>query len=166
MIELVPPDSHYLRGAQGWLELGNPHEAIQELERLSPAARAHPDALQTEWEIYSVQKQWEAALAVGQRAVKLVPEFPSGWINRSYALHELRRTSEARNLLLPAAATFPNEATIAYNLACYTCQLGDLDESRAWLIRAMQIAPDAKRIKSMALTDNDLAPLRSVISTM
>lgn len=166
MIELQPPDSHHLLAAQGWLELGNPREATVELARLGAAARSHPAALQTEWEICSVQEDWSTAVAIGQRAVALVPESPSGWINRSYALHELRRTAEARDLLLPAAAKFPKESTVAYNLACYTCQLGELDESQAWLKRALQIAPDAKSIKDMAMQDRDLAALRPVISNL
>ena len=166
MIELVPPDSHHLRAAQGWLELGNPREALVELDRLGTVARAHPESLQTEWEIHAEQKHWERAAIIGQQAITLAPEIPAGWLNRSFALHELRRTREAWDQLLPAAKRFPKEPTIAYNLACYACQLGELDQSRDWLMRALQIGPDPKRIKSMALEDVDLALLRSEISEM
>jgi hypothetical protein len=40
---LTPPDSYHLEAAQGWLELGNHLEANEELEKISPALRIHPD---------------------------------------------------------------------------------------------------------------------------
>src|SRR5690349_10510510 len=53
---LEPPDSHHLAAAQGWLELGNHAEANNELERISPTLRAHPDALEVSWQIYAAAK--------------------------------------------------------------------------------------------------------------
>ena len=53
---------------------------------------------------------------------------------------------------------FPGEPTIAYNLACYACKMGGLDEARQWLERAVKIAGKAN-IKVMALNDDDLEPL-------
>jgi hypothetical protein len=47
---------------------------------------------------------------------------------------------------------------ISYNLACYTCQLGRLDEARQWFHRALTLG-DEKAIKLEALDDPDLAPL-------
>jgi hypothetical protein len=46
----------------------------------------------------------------------------------------------------------------AYNLACYACQLGHLQEAREWLRRAIAIE-NAESIKAMALRDADLRPL-------
>jgi hypothetical protein len=59
---------------------------------------------------------------------------------------------------LPIADKFPDLWVIPYNLACYTCQLGRLDEARLWFDRALTIG-DAKEIKLAALDDADLAPL-------
>lgn len=42
---LESSDLHCLRAAQGWTELGNPVEATRELERITPAQRAHPEVL-------------------------------------------------------------------------------------------------------------------------
>jgi hypothetical protein len=49
--------------------------------------------------------------------------------------------------------------TIAYNLACYMCQLGRKKEAWNWLERAFDAATDPKSIKTMALDDPDLEPL-------
>jgi hypothetical protein len=45
-----------------------------------------------------------------------------------------------------------------YNLACYECQLGDLDEARKWLETACRIG-ERDHMKSMAVQDPDLKPL-------
>jgi len=45
-----------------------------------------------------------------------------------------------------------------YNLACYECQLGNLERAKLWLERAATMS-NPKEIKSMALDDPDLKPL-------
>lgn len=163
MQKLEPPDSHYLSAAQGWLELGNPAEAELEWNRISPDCRGLAAALEVLWEIRAQQKRWEEALEIARKIITTDPEGCSGWIEQSYSLHELKRTEEALKYLLPMAGKFARISTIPYNLACYTCQLGQLDEARKWLSRAMKIG-GRKRIREMALHDPDLIPLRSEIA--
>ena len=76
----------------------------------------------------------------------------------AFALHELKRTQEAFDALLPVADKFPEQWVIPYNLACYTCQLGRMDEARGWFHRALATG-DEKEIKLQAIDDPDLAPL-------
>jgi Flp pilus assembly protein TadD len=157
-MKLEPPDSHYLNAATGWIELGNPAEAQHELERLSEEARRLPEVLEVQWNLHALARKWEAALRVAERLVAEAPESCSGWIDRSYSLHELKRTGEAREKLLPAAARFPQVSTIPYNLACYDCQLGDLAKARQWLALAMNLGR-REVVLAMALKDPDLKPL-------
>ena len=70
----------------------------------------------------------------------------------------MNRTAEAQEKLRHAAEKFPERWRICYNLACYACQLGELDEARALLERAFTPG-DAKQVKMMALDDADLSPL-------
>jgi len=51
MKPIPPQDAHFLRAAEGWIELGNHLEAFEELERITPQWRAHPDVLKLRWEI-------------------------------------------------------------------------------------------------------------------
>ena len=81
-------------------------------------------------------------------------------IPASLALHELKRTQEAFDVLSPVAVKFPTDPTIPYNLACYTCQLGDLVAARDWLAQAFRLG-NAMEIKGRATEDPDLAPLWS-----
>ncbi len=49
-------------------------------------------------------------------------------------------------------------AILRYNLACYECQLGRLEQAKDWLHKAFAI-DDAKELKLMALDDPDLEQL-------
>lgn len=162
---LEPPDTHHLRAAEGWLELGNAREATEELNRISTAGHEHPGVLEVRWSIHAHAKEWDACLEIAGSLIERFPQRSSGWIHRSYALHEMKRTQEARACLLPAAAQFPKHAIIAYNLACYACQLGDLEEARRWLRDAMSRGTKAE-IRRMAREDPDLAPLREEIDRL
>jgi predicted Zn-dependent protease len=155
---LGPPDVHYLRAAEGWLELGDHLEANEELKKISLQCRFHPQVLLVRWEIYARDGHWEFAHTIAHGLVALAPDEPVGWINRAFALHQMQRTVEAWHSLLPAARKFSNNPVVAYNLACYACQLGRLEEARQWFERALDIG-DAAKIKTLASQDPDLKPL-------
>ena len=157
MNPLELPDRQHLDAAQGWLELGNHIEADAELDRIHPERRGHPDVLEVRWQIYARAKQWKTCVDIGAAIVQLAPDRPFGWIHRSYALHELKRTQEALDSLLPVADRFPEVWTIPYNLACYCAQLGRLDECREWFKKAMTV--DEQTVRRAALDDPDLKPL-------
>lgn len=165
MKSLAPPDSHFASAAIGWLELGNPQEALAEFQLMSVASRANPDVLEIEHAIHVHAMNWGAALVAAEQLLAVAPERASGWLHRAYALRRVHGggLSAAWNALLPAAEKFPADATILFNLACYACQLGQLDAARAWLMRAME-AGDKNVIRAMALADQDLKPLWAEIS--
>lgn len=158
MNALEPPDSHLVNAASGWIELGLPAEAERELAQVDPTQLQHPQVLMVLWELYVHQERWEAALVVASKLLESDQSRPTGWINRSYALHGLRRTAEAHAALLPAEKLFPSVGVIPYNLACYACQLGDLPAARTWLRKAMKIDGRAV-VLERARTDEDLLPL-------
>ncbi len=152
----------HLDAAIGWLGLGNSREAAIEIEKVGLEFGHYADVLEVRWEIAAKQSEWEAALAVAESLVVGSPERCSGWLHRSYCLHELGRTLEAWNKLLPAFERFPKEATIPYNLACYACQLGNLEHAQSWLEKAAQIR-GRRAIKALAAGDPDLEPLRAIL---
>src|SRR5438552_14861639 len=126
MADAIPqPDSHHLLAAQGWLELGNVVEAAAELKKISSALNLHPMVLEIRWQIHARAKQWSECVELAAAIIRADPTAAMGWIHRSYALHEMKRSTEARDGLLSVAALFPEELTISYNLACYECALGN-----------------------------------------
>jgi len=162
MDELEPPDLHHRNAAVGWLELGCPREARAELLRISEAHQQRREVLELHWRICAEETDWPTALAVARQLVHGDPGNPTGWIHQSYSLHELKRTEEAHGQLLGVAEQFSRISTVAYNLACYACQLGQPEEARRWLNRAIQLE-GKDRIKAMALSDSDLIPMRDEI---
>jgi len=156
-------DQRFLEAAQGWLGLGNHIEANQELDQITPRLLAHPDVLRVRYEIYAAAKKWEMAAEIAQAICKMVPDNVFGFVHLAYALHELKRTKEAHDVLLPVVAQFPDQYLLRYNLACYCCQLGKMKESWKWLEKAIDLA-DTKEVKLMALNDPDLEPLWGEIS--
>lgn len=155
---LQPPDTHYLNAAEGWLGLGAVSEAHEEMKRISLEGRFHPDVLRVRWEVYARGGHWEFAHTIAQGLVAFQPGDPGGFIKRSVALHELKRTPEAWTQLLPAALKFSDNSTIALHLARYACQLGRLEEAKSWLKKAVSLE-DAGDVMSRALKEPDLAPL-------
>jgi len=164
---LVPPDTHHISAAIGWLELGNPAEAIAELQKITPALQQHPEVLEVRWQLFAEQKKWADCLEVAKTLVRVAPQRPSGYIHRSYALRRIEGggLEAARAALSEALSKFPKEPIIPYNLACYECQLGNLQEALVLFSRAVAVG-DAKSLKLMALNDPDLKPLWTEIGRL
>ena len=162
-------DVHLVRAAHGWLELNLPNEAEAELAQLSPAAQTHPLVLQALWQLHAHQHRWALAHTVAELLVQTFPDDVNGWVHRAYAARrkEGGGLQAAWDALRPAVDLFPDETIVPYNLACYACQMGNLDAARLWLGRARTIAKKhggQDPIKQMALADPDLAPLLEEIS--
>lgn len=158
MSNFSPPDFHHLRAAQGWIELGSDEEAGRELDRIEPGLQTHPDVLELRWDLCARARRWPEALVVARQLVARAPDRCGGWIHLSYTLHELQRTQEAWDSLRPVAERFPTVSTIPYNLACYACRLGRLDDAREWLTLAMGV-DRREHILELARKDPDLEPL-------
>ncbi|MBI2924184.1 MAG: tetratricopeptide repeat protein [Verrucomicrobia bacterium] len=158
MKTLEPPDSHHLNAAVGWIELGNALEAFDELELISPDSWFHPDVLVVRWVIYAKARKWDIALQIAQAVVSIAPERPMGWISLAYSLHELNRTQDAWQELLSVAERFPQNGAIQFNLACYACKLGKMDEAKTWLARSIEVAGREKIVRRV-VNRPDLQPL-------
>ena len=161
MQPLEPPNTHHLRAAIGWMELGNHVEAGEEIARIGPEFVEHPEVLDVRWAICAAGRSWDAALSVAEILVRVAPERSSGWVHRAYALRRVRHggLQLAWAALRPAFEKFPKEEVIPYNLACYAAQSGRLDSAWDWLHKAMEAAGDVKVIKERAMQDSDLQPL-------
>jgi tetratricopeptide (TPR) repeat protein len=163
MKPLPYPNNQHLEAAEGWLELGNYLEANEELEKITPQLRAHPFVLEIRFKIYSEANRWEMALEVAKGMSNILPDNPWGPFHLAFSLHELKRTKEAYEVLIPVVDKFPNEWLMRYNLACYSCRLGNLKEAEEWFELARDMAGKID-IRQMALEDEDLEPLWTEIS--
>lgn len=157
---LEPSDIHRLNAALGWLGLNAPADARAELDAIAPAQQPHPAVLETRWLLCAHEENWREGLVVAERELQAAPDDSAGWLHRAYALRRVENggLEPAWHALLPAAEKFTAEPVIAYNLACYACQLNQLADARRWLDCAVKIGgKDA--IQKMALADDDLKTL-------
>jgi len=162
MSSLTLTDIRHLQAAQGWLGLQNWREAKAEIENISSALQSDPDVLQVRWAIHAAAKEWELAAQIAEEFSHSKPDNPFGFVHLAYALHEMKRTEEAQNVLLLVVEKFRDEFIIRYNLACYACQLGDQEAAWRWLEKSKTLT-DPDEVKRMALDDPDLEPLRKQI---
>ncbi len=162
MSDLSLTNVRHLEAAQGWLGLGNWREARAELANIPAELQSHPDVLQVQWAIHAAAKEWESAAEVAEAFRNARPDSPFGFVHLAYALHEMKRTREAQDVLLPVVDKFRDEFIIRYNLACYACQLRDIEGAWGWLEKSMALT-DLDEVREMALNDPDLEPLRTRI---
>ncbi len=160
-----PADLLRINAVQGWLGLGDVQSAALELEELPQAFQAHPLALKTRARVLMASKDWDGLVDVSRNLLLQNPNQQQAWVDRSYALHEMKRTQEAFEALRPAMEFFPTSWVIPYNLACYCAQTGRLSEARNWLQHAALLS-GKQEIKCQALEDSDLQPLWEELSRL
>ena len=93
------------------------------------------------------------------------PENIRVWIALGWCHKRTGRIDLAIEALETAMAADPEEALIRYNLACYSCQLGYLNEARMWLEWAFDLA-GKQEVRWKALEDKDLEPLWTKIGEL
>ena len=160
---LTPAAKRHLDDADGWLGLGDHVEAAEELGRIAPRLQTHPEVLHLRCRVYVAAEKWKMAVEMAHVIAKFVPGNSYGFVKLACGLHELKRTKEARGVLLSIVERFPDDYLIRYNLACYECQLGNLTEAHGWLLKARNLA-GGEEIRFQALSDPDLEPMWSEIS--
>jgi hypothetical protein len=165
--ELSPSALQQIRFAEGWLGLGNAEEAGKAIAELSAVEASQPDVLALKWSIDASRDQWEDAHRVALIQLETDSDDVRGWIKQSYALRRMPNGGIriAMEALLPALQKFPKEMLIPYNLACYQCQLGDLEEVRSHLRVALK-GGERRQWLALALDDPDLKPIRDDLTLL
>ena len=129
------------------------------VEGNSQTAGFHPNVLLVRWEMASRSRNWSAAVGIAKSLIVALPNEPIGWIYHGFAQHQMEQLEEARETLLAAARKFPNDWRIAYNLACYSAELGDIAGAQNWLDRAIEVG-DESIVRCCAANEWSLRALR------
>ena len=152
-----PQFQRRLLAASGFAELSLFQEAVEELEELPESSRELAPVLVVWLEVYQHWQKWSEAESIATRLLEMEPDEPGWLVALAYATRRSRGLAFAHEILLPAGEKFPNCGTIQFNLACYCAQLGQLDEARKRLRRAIQLD---NAFAAMAKSDPDLEALR------
>ena len=118
-----------IRAASGWLELGMPDDALEELAVLTGEDGSERQVLELKLSAQMAKEDWPhasttALLLCGQAADEA--EF---FLSAAYCLHEAGSTAEARKCLLSGPEALHDLPVFHYNLACYLWTLGDKDNA-------------------------------------
>jgi hypothetical protein len=151
--------------ATGFIELGLLAEALDELDAIEGADQPTLPVLLARTELYMGTKQWDRLVAVAQAAASADPSRQQAWIAWAWGQRRLTAIPDAKAVLLQAEQHHGETcALLHFNLACYECQLGDLEAAKTRLTRARAIGGEG--FITMALDDADLEPLRDYLGQL
>jgi tetratricopeptide (TPR) repeat protein len=147
-----------VRAAQGYVELGMAREALEELGGLSEGSQNRIEAVLMRMEILRFLEQWEECATMGQVALEHYGQRGELYLITAYAVRRSQGLERARELLLSGEPVLANEAMFHFNIACYECQLGNLNGAKQRLQRAFALDP---KYRKMGREDPDLTALWS-----
>jgi hypothetical protein len=113
---------HTIKAAEGWLELGDPANALKELGRL-PSSACDVRVMELRYTAFTVGQQWPAAEMVAQVARDLYPNEPGPllwWIDARFQATGDARAAHA--MLKQVAMRFPNDRGVAEALKVFDQQ--------------------------------------------
>ena len=145
-----------LNAVQGYLHLGMEMDAWNELENTPAEQRGRPEVLKIRADVSRSMKKWELVVEITRHLAKIEPNDPRHPVNLAAATRKIAGEQDAADILEQAKSTFPNDAVLAYNLACYRAVLGRVDEAKKLLAEAVRLDSS---LRPHSLDDPDLAVL-------
>lgn len=149
-------DQQHLSAAEGFLTLGMYEDANAELEEIDPFCKVLPEVLEVRVEIYGRTQKWDLMQVVAKKLADHDLGDAQWLLLLAYATRRAESIEAAKRILLRAVKQHPEEPIIHFNLACYDCQLGNVDSAKEHLKRALKLQP---KCREMALDDPDLEPI-------
>ena len=143
----------HLDAAIGFLGLGMPKDAWNELEAIEANDRGRIEVLKVRLEVCRSLGKWELMAEIAQRLVEMEPDEAGRPIDLAFAVRRSKDPETAAAILEEAKSHFPQEGTIPYNLACYRAVTGKVAEAKTLLAEAFSL--DAS-LRITALDDPDL----------
>lgn len=145
-----------LNAVQGYLHLGMELDAWNELENIPAEQRGRPEVLKIRADVSRAMKKWELVAEVTRHLARIEPDDPRHPVNLAAAVRQIEGEQVAASILEQAKSAFPNDAVLAYNLACYRAVMGRVDEAKTLLAEAVRLDSS---LRPHSLDDPDLAVL-------
>lgn len=146
-----------IRAASGWLELGMPEDALNELKTLRKEDSKMPKVLQLKLAAEMAREDWDAASQSAINLCELDVDEPDYFLSAAYCLHELGLTDQAMKWLLRGPDALSEMAVYHYNLACYLWKLNEKERARNHLSKAVEMDGD---LMDSARDDEDLIGIK------
>jgi len=130
-----------------------PDDALEELNGLTGDDRSSRKTLELKLAAQMAKVSWKEAAGTAVELCGLAADEPDFFLSAAYCLHEAGETGEARKVLLSGPGVLKEFAVFHYNMACYLWTLGEGDDAKAHLDKA--VAMDEGFLDS-ARNDRDL----------
>lgn len=154
---LSAADRKRLEAAEGFLALGLPMEAHDEIESIAPEARHLSEVLEVRLGIFQTLERWELVQTVAATLTKRDPQNLRAWLAWTTAERRQGRQDEARRVLSAGiAANSGRNGELWIALACLECDAGNLDRAKDALHKAIDTDGN---LRLRALDEPALAPL-------
>lgn len=144
-----------LRRSHGWLELGCPTEAYDELDRLPDTLHTTREVLKLKCNILFTARNWRELRMLSSTSAMYFPLEPSFAEDWAWAEHKEGNTARAYSILIHAAEKYEKTWRTAYNLACFTYTLKRVRESTEWLGLALLLHNSPAQLRHRALREED-----------
>jgi len=142
-----------LEAVDGYLYLGMPDEALNELREIHIKHQGEIAVLRARVRALLHMRRWREAELLSEKGTSLYPEENEFMVQRAFALHQLKRGNDAVNVLLSAPDWIRRTGILHYNLACYEAKLGDIVTARQCIRAALELN---SAFKKNARNDPDL----------
>ena len=146
-----------LNAAVGYLNLGMPQDAWNELEDIDAKDRPRSEVLKVRVEVCRALESWEMMAEVSNHLRKIEPDEVGHSLNQAYANRRFKSEAEAAEILSMALLRYYDDALVRYNLACYWCVMGRVEEATEMLGTA---CTRDESLRELAEADEDLEGLR------
>ena len=157
---MTPFDRH-LQAAAGWLELGLPLEAHEELEEIEPELRTLSPVLAVRVHIYQKLGKWEHMEVVCRQLCAQQPDEPQWFLSLGYATRRAFGLQEALAVLAQVANRFPACAAIHLQLGLLRGPARASGRCPPTACRGIKLDPVCR---AMAQGDPDLAALHGELT--
>ena len=144
-----------LRRTYGWLELGCPNEASEELEQLPDTLHSTREVLKLKCSILSIARNWAELSMLSSTSSLYFPKEASFTEDWAWAEHKQGRTAEAYAILVEAGRKNQKTWRTAYFLACFAYALKRVREATEWLGLAFLLHSSPAQLKARALREDD-----------
>jgi len=150
-----------LRYANGYRILEMFEDAERELEKIPAEEQLDDDPLRLKVALFQDFGKWQDMREAAAQLKDRHPEETGWWIAEAYATRRCLSIEQAREVLMAGVERHPEEPCIQYNLGCYACVMGEIDEALTHVRKAIAIDPSYSK---MAMEDEDLEALRDEFS--
>ena len=143
--------------AVGYANLGMVTDALDELERLSPAMSSDGGVMEFKLRLLERAQRWSEAASLAAKLAASHPGEARWFVAWAFAKRRSDSIETASKILSEAASLHPKDPLIQFNLGCYAAQRGDLNAAQTHVRRAIELNHD---LEKLAHEDPDLEPLR------